>query len=90
MEAIPILQFAGMVVSNSFTYEVTETLQVWRGKTVKPKIRERKVALPLEQAIQVVAGTVPGKNPQEEYDTLASKLYRAAMLSGLFKDPKVA
>lgn len=79
-----------MATEEQTYYEVIETIQVWRGKTVKPKIRERKVSLPLEQAIQVVARTVPGKNPQEEYDTLASKLYRAAMLSGLFKDPKVA
>ena len=79
-----------MVTEEQLYFEVVETLHVWRGKTAQPMIRERKVDLPLEQALQVVAGTVPGKNPQETYDTLASKLYRAAMLSGLFKEAKIA
>lgn len=66
------------------------TTQVYRGKTALPHIRERTVKLPVEIALQVVTHTVPGKNPQDNFETLASELYRAAMLSGAFVEPKVA
>jgi len=68
----------------------TLVLQVYRGKTVLPHIQERILHLPIELALAVLSHNVPGENPQEQYDTLASELYRAAMLSGAFVDPKVA
>lgn len=67
-----------------------ESFRVWRGNYVKEPIRQRTVELPLEQAIQVIQMQVPGKNPQENFDRIESQVYRAAMQSGLFLNPKIA
>lgn len=84
-------QLEGWEPSEAVEYKVwTETLHVWRGNYVKEPIRQRTVELPLEQAIQVVQMQVPGKNPQENFDRIESQVYRAAMQSGLFLNPKIA
>lgn len=84
-------QLEGWEPSETVEYKVwTETIHVWRGNYVKEPIRQRTVELPLEQAIQVVQMQVPGKNPQENFDRIESQVYRAAMQSGLFLNPKIA